>query len=134
MGLLIARVLASAGRGRAITLTPEAARALHRHDWPLNVRELEQCLARAVMLSADDGIIGVDRFPEALQDTRRRGRVGRLRRALRRRRATRAELINRLTRTAGNVSVVAREMGKARAQIHRWLRRFGLDPESFRAR
>jgi hypothetical protein len=30
------------------------------------------------------------------------------------------------------VAAVARSMGKAPMQIHRWLKRFGLNPESFR--
>jgi transcriptional regulator of acetoin/glycerol metabolism len=29
---------------------------------------------------------------------------------------------------AGNISAVAKEMGKTRAQIYRWLNRFGLSP------
>jgi hypothetical protein len=32
------------------------------------------------------------------------------------------------------VSEVARAMGKARQQVQRWVRRFGLDPEAFRRR
>jgi transcriptional regulator with GAF, ATPase, and Fis domain len=34
---------------------------------------------------------------------------------------------------AGNISAVARTLGKARVQIQRWVKRYGLDPESFRA-
>jgi transposase-like protein len=30
------------------------------------------------------------------------------------------------------VSEVARTMGKTRMQIHRWMKRFGITPESFR--
>ena len=33
---------------------------------------------------------------------------------------------------AGNVTAVARAMGKARTQVQRWLRRYRLDPLSFR--
>jgi transposase-like protein len=32
----------------------------------------------------------------------------------------------------GNVSEVARAMGKARMQIHRWIKRFDLDPRRHR--
>lgn len=42
------------------------------------------------------------------------------------------ELTQALTRTHGNVSEIARTMGKTRMQIHRWMKRFGLDPETFR--
>ena len=43
-----------------------------------------------------------------------------------------AELSDALTRTHGNVSEVARAMGKTRMQIHRWMKRFNITPESFR--
>ena len=43
----------------------------------------------------------------------------------------RVELSAELTRTHGNVSEVARTMGKTRMQIHRWMKRFGITPESF---
>jgi transcriptional regulator of acetoin/glycerol metabolism len=42
------------------------------------------------------------------------------------------ELTAALTKTRGNVSEISRTMGKTRMQIHRWMKRFGLDPESFR--
>jgi transcriptional regulator of acetoin/glycerol metabolism len=34
----------------------------------------------------------------------------------------------------GNVTAVARAMGKAPAQIHRWMRRFEIDADAYRAR
>jgi len=42
-------------------------------------------------------------------------------------------LVSALRDTEGNVSETARRMGKARQQIQKWLRRFGIDPASFRA-
>jgi transcriptional regulator of acetoin/glycerol metabolism len=38
-----------------------------------------------------------------------------------------------LQRTAGNLSEVARLMGKRRTQIQRWIKRYGIDPGSYRA-
>jgi hypothetical protein len=32
----------------------------------------------------------------------------------------------------GNVSDVARSMGKARMQVQRWMKRLGIDPEAYR--
>jgi hypothetical protein len=43
----------------------------------------------------------------------------------------RAELVMRLAEASGSVSVVARDMGKARQQIQRWLRRFKIDPDEY---
>jgi transposase-like protein len=33
---------------------------------------------------------------------------------------------------AGNISAVARACGRQRVQIHRWIRRFGIDLEALR--
>ena len=46
----------------------------------------------------------------------------------------RTSLDEALRRTGGNVSIVAREMGKTRMQIHRWMKRYGIDVESYRHR
>jgi transposase-like protein len=37
-----------------------------------------------------------------------------------------------MARHRGSITEVAREMGKARMQVHRWCRRFGVDPNLFR--
>ncbi len=42
------------------------------------------------------------------------------------------ELVGHLQRTSGNISEISRTMGKTRMQIHRWMKRFGITPESFR--
>ena len=42
------------------------------------------------------------------------------------------ELVAHLTRTRGNISEISRTLGKTRMQIHRWMKRFGITPESFR--
>ena len=47
-------------------------------------------------------------------------------------RTLRDELVSHLRHHAGNISAVARAMGKDRKQIQRWVKRFGLAPESFR--
>jgi sigma-54 dependent transcriptional regulator, acetoin dehydrogenase operon transcriptional activator AcoR len=47
-------------------------------------------------------------------------------------RRLREEVIASLRAHAGNISAVARAMGKDRKQIQRWVKRFDLDPQSFR--
>ena len=42
------------------------------------------------------------------------------------------ELRRSLTRHRGNVAAVGREFGKERMQIHRWMRRLGIDPNDYR--
>jgi transcriptional regulator of acetoin/glycerol metabolism len=46
--------------------------------------------------------------------------------------AIRDQLIELLTTNEGNVTAVAKALGKGRMQIHRWAKRFGVDLEAFR--
>src|SRR5205085_12218252 len=68
LGLLIATLLRKLAPERAarVAFTCEAARALLRHRWPHNVRELEKCLETALVL-AGDGPIDVQHLPHALR-------------------------------------------------------------------
>ena len=132
LGVLVAALLASGKVGGApgIRLHRDAARALVRHDWPMNIRELEQCL-RAACALVEDGVITVEDLPAALASApalaaREEPSDGAENEALRR------ELILRLVEHRGNVSEVARAMGKARQQVQRWLRRFQLEPDAYR--
>ena len=42
------------------------------------------------------------------------------------------ELRALLTRHRGNVAAVGREFGKERMQVHRWLRKYDINPDDFR--
>ncbi len=44
----------------------------------------------------------------------------------------RRDLVLALERCNGNIADVARTLGKARMQIHRWIKRFDVDPTLFR--
>jgi len=44
----------------------------------------------------------------------------------------RVQLAAKLVEHRGNVTAVARDLGKHREQVNRWLRRFGLDADAFR--
>ncbi len=50
-------------------ITPEALDALRRYDWPGNVRQLRNCLERAVLLANDGRITPAELSPEILQPT-----------------------------------------------------------------
>ena len=140
LGLLIGRLLTRSPGGAAARLTPAAACALFAYDWPLNVRELERTLAAALALAAGEPI-DVAHLPPGLAASRPAGDAE----------ApspvavgvpplgddaddeqVRAALMAALVEHAGNVSAVAKAMGKGREQIHRWARRFGIDLDSFR--
>ena len=120
--LLVASVLRKIGAA-CPGFSPDAARALLRHAWPLNIRELEKCLSSATVLAACDRIeLEQLRLPAAAPPARLHD-VHDLRR--------REELIALLHEHEGNVTSVARVMGKARTQVQRWLRRYAIDPLSF---
>jgi transcriptional regulator of acetoin/glycerol metabolism len=104
-----------------------AVRALLDHDWPLNIRELASCLTVSAALARGD-IVRVAHLPPTVRD----GDAPALRELSPDDQAQREQLVALLKEHAGNVSAIARATGKARAQIHRWLRRFRLDPSTFR--
>lgn len=127
LGLLLATILRRAGGERAehIRLHPRAARALLMYGWPLNVRELEQCVTTAVVL-ARQGVIELEHLSGALKrsaaDAAGHGDD-----------AARPEELKALLREhGGNIAAVARAVGKARMQVHRWLKRYEIDPEDYR--
>jgi transcriptional regulator with GAF, ATPase, and Fis domain len=141
-GALLRRVAGE--RAERVTFAKDAARAIFRHGWPLNIRELEKCLAAAVVL-AGDGPIQRDHLPAQLATTATttsepksepslEGSNSGIRALSSDDADKRARLVALLTEHGGNISAVARALGKDRVQIRRWLQRFQLDPESFNTR
>ncbi len=59
----VARFAAEEGRRRLIGVTSEAIALLESYDWPGNIRQLENAVFRAVVLS-DGAWLGVDEFPQ----------------------------------------------------------------------
>ena len=120
--------LAGAGELRFSTA---AGRRLLGHDWPLNIRELAQAVSVAAAL-APDRVIELEHLPitpgaephPAEQEGPDLDDPDTLHRTL----------IALLEQHRGNISYVARDLGKARMQIHRWMKRYGLDPETYRTR
>lgn len=130
-GVILADVLAGVGRDRAsrFTLSAEAARALMAYRWPLNIRELHQAMASAVALATGDIVEPAHLPAEVLAPpvpVVARPAPGGEDDGLRDR------LVGLLHEHRGNVAAVARAVGKAPAQVHRWMRRFGIDPDTYR--
>ncbi|WP_437986913.1 sigma 54-interacting transcriptional regulator [Sorangium sp. So ce117] len=126
LGLLAGAILARLPPEQAarIRIHPRAARAMLRHDWPGNVRELEKCLGTAVVLAGEEKQLELEHLPAAVQ------------RALEalpaEDAARRDELVALLGEHGGNITAVAKAMGKARMQVQRWLKRYAIDAERFR--
>ncbi|HEY2511110.1 MAG TPA: sigma 54-interacting transcriptional regulator [Polyangiaceae bacterium] len=131
LGILIASLLRKIAGAKAggVRVTPAAAEALFRYDWPHNTRELEQCLSRAVVLAGDEPV-DLPHLPRAITDPKAKDAAPSGLRA--RDEEIRRELLEHLARHQGNLANVARAMGKARMQVHRWCQRFGIDPNHYR--
>lgn len=130
LGLIIGDLLRRAEiTGAAdLRLGTTAGRRLFAYDWPLNIRELQQCLSVSAALSPR-GVIEAEHLP-IVSGAAARPPVAE--RELDDPEALRKTLVALLELHRGNISYVARDLGKARMQIHRWMRRFNLDPDTFR--
>ena len=131
LGALIAVLLGRHAAGRELRFAPAAARALFLYAWPLNVRELEKTLELAVALAPPDGTIDPSHLPPALRAAPPTAAAPEP--ALSPEEAQRrAELLALLEQHRGNVTAVARVLGKARVQVQRWMRRYRITPAIFR--
>ncbi|HET9622511.1 MAG TPA: sigma 54-interacting transcriptional regulator [Kofleriaceae bacterium] len=108
----------------------DAARLLLRYPWPLNVRELEQALLTAQVLAGSEPV-RADHLPETVRTGRPPG-APRPVVLSENDQKIRDQVMASLREHQGNVSAVARALDKDRKQIQRWIKRFGLDPGSYR--
>lgn len=146
---LVRHFLRREGRSDAVVTLPFMV-ALAHHPWPYNVRELESAVRLAVTLAGEQPL-APEHLPESVQaSVREHGRVqgspssakvtpkssgarAESPRPIERAVApSESELRDACLRHAGNVSAIAKEYGKAREQIHRWLRRYAIDVATFR--
>ena len=117
----VRRFSAEQNRGN-MTLSEEATRAIELHTWPGNVREIENCIKRAVIMA--DGLqitredIGLDQAetnPSEFIDLRRI-----------RDEAERNAVVTALGRTNGNVVRTAEILGISRPTLYDLMHRLGL--------
>jgi transcriptional regulator of acetoin/glycerol metabolism len=118
--------------------------AMCHYHWPHNVRELALTVKRAVTFADGGSCLDAQHLPEALVDhVRALGEPdepgpatgpnpmitpARKREA----RPSDEQLVDLLALHRGNVSAVARALGKDRGLVDRWIRAAHLDPASFR--
>jgi len=114
-----------------LTLMPDAAQALMAYAWPHNIRELYHVMASTIALGAGD-VIQARHLPSEILSAavetpeRPTGALEEDDAILRDR------LVLLLHEHRGNLTAVARAMGKAPTQIHRWTRRFQINVDSYR--
>lgn len=113
-----------------VTFSVEAMRMLLAYPWPMNIRELKQCLTTAAPLS--NGRIVLQQLPDRIRHEPNETLRSPVVTPERDGRPSRAQLVGLLAKYRGNVSAVARKLAKERMQIHRWLKHYDLDLEKFR--
>jgi transcriptional regulator of acetoin/glycerol metabolism len=120
-------------RAAQVSFGLQAARTLLLHPWPLNVRQLERTLEVATAL-ADDGRIEASHLSAELLDPppddsepEEPGRPWTEAEQMQR-----DQLVDILRVSQGNIAAAARDMGKARTQVQRWIKRYRIDVMQFR--
>lgn len=120
-------------------MTHALAEALLLHSWPFNVREV-LAVARELLASRTPGEpLGVEAFharieascPSALA-VPRRGPLAKVRTAPPAPRPDAEALAALLQQKSGNVADVARELGRSRRQVYRWIQKYRLSVEAYR--
>jgi Nif-specific regulatory protein len=131
--LLIRHFLARFDGGKR--LSPEAEARLLAYDWPGNIRELQNALQRAVLLS-EGPEIEVRHFPEALLggDGEPEPPAGGFREAKQRvvERFEREYLSRCLREAGGNISQAARAAGIDYKNFYIKMQQLGIDPAGFK--
>jgi len=135
LGIILEDILRRHAEGD-LRISPAAGLSLISRHWQFNIRQLVQCMQRALILS-DGGVVQeehvapIDDAPD--DDDGSEARSASNRPLSPEDAALKQRLLHELTARNGNVTAVAQAMGKARAQIARWMKRFGIDPDAFRS-
>ncbi len=140
MGILLSSLIGElCEQPDSASVSAEAARALLTYHWPRNIRELRTCLQTALALATDHRIELAHLMApvrKALQQTitgdplsdSDQGKA-----PLNEEQKQRRQLLDKLlAEHHGNISAVARSMGKVRSKVQRWIRRYDLHPDSYR--
>jgi transcriptional regulator with PAS, ATPase and Fis domain len=112
-----------------VEFAPEAYLSLFLHNWQGNVRELEKVIVVARVLAAGCPAIGLAHLPGPLAAWLNSDQ---LKASFVRKRPTRDEMLTLLAHHAGDVAQLARELGRQRTLVWRWLREYHLQPDDFR--
>ncbi|MFP5259090.1 MAG: sigma 54-interacting transcriptional regulator [Acidobacteriota bacterium] len=110
--------------GRRMTLTSKALRALETYDWPGNISEMQQMLARLAVTAPEDRIDIADIPPEVLAEGERPPVLPEDAAELRD--MERQQVLNALERHGWVQSRAARELGLTLRQIGYRIRKYGL--------
>jgi transcriptional regulator with GAF, ATPase, and Fis domain len=129
--LLVRTFLERHGRPELETSFPFMAALLH-YDWPYNVRELEAAIKRAAALAVGPTLLE-EHLPKSVQAAIEDYAKPKSSPTERAEAPSESELRELLSRHDGNVAAVGRELGKARMQVHRWMKRYGIVVDDYRS-
>jgi hypothetical protein len=132
IGCIIAALLDR--EGQTCRFAPQAGVEMVQLGWPCNIRELAAAVRRAMIL-AEGQIIGLRHLnlARAANPPDISATVAAQEPHQPLDKSFKEDLIARLKESNGNIARVARDMGKARMQVHRWMKRYGIEVSSFRA-
>lgn len=108
---------------RSLSLAPDAVRAVEKHGWPGNIRELENCLKRAVIMADGSQIIADDLGLPSVGEVAEEPLLD-LRTV--RDEAEKKAVIAALARSNGNVLKAAEMLGVSRPTLYDVMHRLGL--------
>jgi transcriptional regulator with PAS, ATPase and Fis domain len=114
----------------SLAFVPEAYLALFLNPWKGNVRELDKVLTLARVLAGPGQPIGLPHLPVPFATPIER--LATPEPLLRRKRPSRDELATLLVRHGGDVAQLAREIGRQRTLVWRWLRENQLHPGDYK--
>jgi len=125
-------------QGVEAELTPNLVDALLSYQWPFNVRELVRLAEELVLRGRGKKLLTLDmvkdRFESLVADTSTEVEVSpnpEPKQPLPV--PSEGELREMLRRFEGNISALAREFGRSRRQVRRWLQSFGLEATDYQA-
>lgn len=137
--LLLLRTFVARHGQRPLSPTFRFMTALLHYDWPYNVRELEACAKRCIAL-ATSTVLDVEHLPEPVREDMNDYGTSILATTpgtttdpdAERAPPTEAQLRDLLALHGGNIAAVGRDLGKARMQVHRWLRKYDITLDDYR--
>jgi DNA-binding NtrC family response regulator len=116
-----------------LSVSPDAMAALNRYDWPGNVRQLQNEIERAAVISDTGGTIEMAHLSQDIRDVESRdGKLaeeGSLRRAVEQ--LEREMITDTLASTDGNILKSSRILGVTRKGLRDKVARLGIDPKHF---
>jgi two-component system NtrC family response regulator len=110
---------------KELAFSPDAVRALNRHRWPGNIRELQNRVQRAVIMCSGGRVTAADLELEQSEADETPGVT--LKEA--REQVERKLILQAMTRHRGRISAAAQELGVSRPTLYELMQKLGIERE-----